>query len=134
MNRHEKAKAAFRRLIGKMDDVDYEHEFQVIVQEVEYSQKLVAQQSRSEWRAVFKWRNFRRVLIPVLPYAGQSLNGGAYISSYTVSEKSGPARADADPPIQDVLLPASGTVQRLSRQCYHLHPGLVRYRLRYAVV
>jgi len=83
MGRTEDAKKAYRRLIGNMEDFDFEHEFKVLEQEVAYSQKLVAEYSKSEWRAVFQWRNFRRVLIPVLPYAGQSLNGGAYISSYT---------------------------------------------------
>jgi hypothetical protein len=81
--RMEDAKKAHRRLIGSMDDYDFDHEFNVLVQEVEYSQRLVEAQSKSEWRAVFQWRNFRRVLIPVLPYAGQTLNGGAYINSYT---------------------------------------------------
>ena len=32
---------------------------------------------------MFKWTHMRRALIPVLPYAGQSLIGGAYIFSFT---------------------------------------------------
>ena len=83
MGRIVQAKKQYRRLIGNVNDFDFDHEFAVLVQEVEYSQQLVEQHSKSEWRAVFQWRSFRRILIPVLPYAGQSLNGGAYISSYT---------------------------------------------------
>ena len=82
--RMEQAKKAHRYIIGNVPDFDYDHEFAVLVQDVTVSRQLINEQQRGgQWRAVFQWRNFRRVLIPVLPSAGANIVGGAYVYSYT---------------------------------------------------
>ena len=80
---YDRAKKAHRYIVGDMDDFDYDHEFSILVQDVTVSRQLVKEQRGGQWRALFEWRNFRRVLIPVLPSAGANIVGGAYVYNYT---------------------------------------------------
>ena len=79
----ETAKKSYRYIIGNVEDFDFEHEFAVLVQDVTVSKQLVKEQPGGQWRALFEWRNFRRMLIPVLPSAGANIVGGAYVYNYT---------------------------------------------------
>ena len=119
--RIEDAKKHYRRLIGNVKDFDFDHEFAVMVQEVELSKRLTEAQSQSEWRAVFKWQNFRRILIPVLPYAGQSLTGGKFSSpGYALSE---PCFRNLHQLLYFVFLLPGRTQERFPRHRHHLALG-----------
>ena len=48
----EKTKKAHRYIVGNVDGTDYDHEFEVLVQDVTFSRQLVKEQRGGQWRAL----------------------------------------------------------------------------------
>lgn len=81
--RHEKAKRMLGRLVGNVTDYDLDYEFAILQAEVEESQNITNKSSSTEWVALFKWHNLRRVIAATLPYTFQQVCGNPYIWGYT---------------------------------------------------
>lgn len=81
--RHDKAKHCLKRLVGNVANYDLEHEFAVLQAEVQESQALAAKSASTEWAAMLKWQNLRRVIAATLPYTFQQVCGNPYIWGYT---------------------------------------------------
>lgn len=75
MGKHDKGKRALKRLIGNVEGYDVEHEYAVLQQEMEASATLAALVGDSDWVALFRWANFRRVIAATLPFSFQNFVG-----------------------------------------------------------
>jgi hypothetical protein len=80
---HDKAKRALRRLIGNVKGYDVEHEYAVLLAELKTSNEVALKYGTSDWAALFKWGNFRRLLAATIPYTFQQFSGGPYLFGYT---------------------------------------------------
>lgn len=74
--KHEKAMASLRRLTGRHEWYDEEHEYAVFRQGVEESEALAAKSSSYSYLACFKGTNLRRTLISTIPFSMQNFVGG----------------------------------------------------------
>ena len=79
----EKAKRMLNRLVGNVPDYDLDHEFAVLLAEVQDSQALSLKSASTDWLALTKWQNLRRVIAATLPYTFQQVCGNPYIWGYT---------------------------------------------------
>ena len=73
--RHDKGKRALRRLVGNVPGYDIDYEYSVIQSELDESTALAAAQGSSDWAAIFKWINFKRVIAATLPFTYQNFVG-----------------------------------------------------------
>ncbi|WVW83142.1 hypothetical protein I302_105160 [Kwoniella bestiolae CBS 10118] len=81
--RIEQAKKAHKRLVGPVEGYDHEFEFQVIEHDIKVSEDITRSYSDNDWKALFKWGNFKRCLVASLPFAAQQFAGVPYIFNYT---------------------------------------------------
>ena len=82
--RDAEAKKAWRRLVRRpCPDFDHEHEFNIFRDEIHLSEAVTRLSSENDWKALFKWINFKRAIAVALPFAAQQLCGVPYISNYT---------------------------------------------------
>lgn len=73
--KHEQAKKALRRLVGNVDGYDLEHEYKVLLQELEQSAAAAQKASQYSWKALFTKTNLKRAVIATLPYTFQNFVG-----------------------------------------------------------
>jgi MFS family permease len=60
-----------------------DHEYNVLRAEVRASEAITASYSDNDWRALFRWGNFKRCIAAALPFAAQQFAGVPYIYNYT---------------------------------------------------
>lgn len=77
--RHDKAKEVLLRLNGGIEGYDVEHEYAVIVNEIEDGNALTGAASQYNVFTIFKGTNLRRTLIAFTPFALQQWIGSVLI-------------------------------------------------------
>ncbi|KAL2752048.1 hypothetical protein ACRALDRAFT_1083634 [Sodiomyces alcalophilus JCM 7366] len=80
--RDEDAKESLRRLVGRVDGYDLDHEYAVVKFEVDESARL-ARTRGSEWRALAAPVNLKRIVVATLPFTFQNFVGVPLIFGYT---------------------------------------------------
>ena len=81
--RHDRAKTALRRLIGKVEGYDLEREYAVLRQQTESSRDLAQSHGSNDWAALFKWINLKRCLAATLPFSYQNFVGTPLVFGQT---------------------------------------------------
>ncbi|KAH7349636.1 general substrate transporter [Plectosphaerella cucumerina] len=72
---HEKARKALSRLVGKVEGYDLDHEYRVLLQEIDESAATTQKSSEHSWRALLTRVNIKRTLIATMPYTFQNFVG-----------------------------------------------------------
>jgi hypothetical protein len=72
---HEKARKAILRLVGKVEGYDLDHEYRVLLQEIDESAATTQKSSEHSWRALLTRVNIKRTLIATMPYTFQNFVG-----------------------------------------------------------
>lgn len=86
--RHEEGKKALRRLIGKVEGFDVDHEYSVLAYETKKSKALADAAGSSGWKALRTKTNLKRCIVATLPFTFQNVCGvplmfGMFVLQYS---------------------------------------------------
>lgn len=73
--KHEQAKKSLAKLVGKVEGYDLDHEYRVLLQEIEESAAANQKAGQVSWRALLTRVNMKRTLIAAMPYTFQNFVG-----------------------------------------------------------
>ncbi|KAH7073250.1 general substrate transporter [Paraphoma chrysanthemicola] len=82
--RHDEGKQALRKLVGKVEGYDVEHEYSVLAYETKKSKDLAEAAGSTGWKAVMTKTNLKRCVVATLPFTFQNVCGVPLMFGYTV--------------------------------------------------
>ncbi|KAL1852832.1 hypothetical protein VTK73DRAFT_9124 [Phialemonium thermophilum] len=81
--KHDKAKKVLKRIYKSVPNVDLEHEYSIILKEIEDGKVLAKNQEKVTIMDCFRGTNLRRTIVSLVPYNNQIWDGAPVIFIYT---------------------------------------------------